>query len=99
MKTQIYIYLDDLRQPPQGKNVLLARTYKDAIGLVQWLDKDKTELYLDLDHDLGTKKTGYDFCKYLVENGWKGYFHCHSANPVGVGNMRQLLTHYDWIEY
>lgn len=107
----VYIYLDDMRSPdlftldnaPNISNktkVITCRSYRKAIAAVETLcAKDYTNLVIDLDHDLGSKKTGYDFCKWLVENGWVGKFHCHTANPVGAANMKQLLTHYGWKEF
>jgi hypothetical protein len=100
----IYIYLDDERTPnwnkiPDYASVIECKTYEGAVAAIETAcNLGWTELTIDLDHDLGSKKTGYDFCKYLVENGWKGKFHCHTANPVGAMNMRQLLTHYGWEE-
>ena len=55
-----------------------------------------SQLILDFDHDLGLGKTGYDVAKYIIENdiAIEG-FKVHSMNPVGVSNIRQLLTHYN----
>ena len=68
---------------------------------------ETAQFILDLDHDLGEGhemddylvSSGYDICKYIVENqiSLMG-FHIHSMNPVGVTNMRQLLTHYGYRE-
>lgn len=104
----VYIYLDDERNPSPDVlrsisnevSVQICRNYKSAIAIIEAIcAKDYTNLMIDLDHDLGSKKTGYDFCKWLVENGWTGKFHCHTANPVGRMNMRQLLTRYGWKEF
>ena len=101
----IYIYLDDERKPcwkliPDGANVIECKNFKAACAAIETAcNKGWTRLALDLDHDLGPGKTGYDFCKWLVERGWTGKFHCHTANPVGAANMRQLLTHYGWKEF
>ena len=85
---------------PDGASVIVCRSYKAAVAAIETAcNKGWTNLTLDLDHDLGSKKTGYDFCKWLVEEGWTGKFHCHTANPVGAANMRQLLTHYGWEEF
>lgn len=99
MKT-IYLYLDDERKPAyKRENLVICKDYHSAIASVKALvTDDVTEFIVDLDHDLGTKKTGYDFCKWLIEKGYIGFFHIHSANPVGAFNMRQLLTRYGWVE-
>lgn len=99
----IYLYLDDIRNATilkVSKNIqlIICRSYDDAVSAVSDLNPSEVNLYIDLDHDLGEEKSGYDFCKWLLENGWKGHFHIHSANPVGEFNMRQLLNHYGWIE-
>lgn len=98
---KVYIYLDDERNPiPNDENVVICRSYKDAIRVIETdCIRGWTKVALDLDHDLGSKKTGYDFCKWLIERGWTGEFHCHTANPVGAANMRQLLSHYGWREF
>lgn len=51
----IKLFVDDERDPPSS-DWLVARTYKEAIDIL-------TEYHvniLSLDHDLGTKKDGYD---------------------------------------
>lgn len=93
----IHFWLDDTR-PPINTKYFWIKTYKEAIKIFTKLDKN-VQIVLSTDHDLGPKKTGYDFCKWLVEEGWTGKFHCHTANPVGAANMRQLLTHYGWEEF
>lgn len=100
------VFLDDLRPAPKG--FVLAKTIEEAIYLVSHYSV-KT---LSLDHDLGGLdgsylKTGYDFCKWLVET-WETHrehntlnyvalpeiIYLHTANPVGRMNMHQLLTRY-----
>ena len=101
----IYIYLDDIRKPnysilPDNAAVIECQNYAAAVAAIEnTYDKSWTNLTIDLDHDLGEDKSGYDFCKYLIEKGITGKFHLHSMNPVGVTNMRQLLTHYGWKEF
>lgn len=105
MQKNIYIYLDDERTPiwksvPADTSIIICRSYKEAVDAVNlFSNKGWTNLFIDLDHDLGTKKTGYDFCKWLVSKGFVGKFHCHTANPVGRINMKQLLSHYGWKEF
>src|SRR3990167_2628476 len=49
-----------------------------------------TEAYND------TTPTGYDLCKWMVENNvWpSGNIYIHSSNPVGRDNMKQLIDRY-----
>lgn len=89
------LYIDDLRTPcnyiQNHYNIVIARTFKDAINE---LNKRKYKV-IDLDHDLGEEKTGYDICKYIVENNIKiTRVYIHSSNPVGRFNMYQLLHRY-----
>lgn len=89
------LYIDDLRTPcnyiQNHYNVIIARTFKDAINE---LNKRKYKV-IDLDHDLGEEKTGYDICKYIIENDIKiTRVYIHSSNPVGRFNMYQLLHRY-----
>ncbi len=83
------LFLDDMRSVPDGYTV--ARTYEECVSLLKNNDVDT----ISLDHDLGTKKTGYDICLWLVENEvYPKYILIHSANPVGQKNMIQLLNRY-----
>lgn len=92
-----YLYVDDIREPniaQDDKNlnvIFIARTYKDAIKELNIYKYD----IIDLDHDLGEEKTGYDICKYIVENNIRfDEIRIHTSNPVGRDNMIQLLERY-----
>lgn len=103
MKT-LFIYLDDIRDMPwqytlHVDKAIVCRNYNAAVATVKKYLSSFDNLIVDLDHDLGYDSTGYDFCKYLVENGITGKFHIHSMNPIGAENMRQLLSHYGWTEF
>lgn len=98
------LYLDDLRPCPQG--FTLARTVEEAIDIYTNHPRGTERRILSLDHDLGGidgiyTKTGYDFCKWLVEETFHNPFmplphviYMHTSNPVGRDNMIQLLEHY-----
>lgn len=100
------IFLDDLRPCPKGftwiKNVdYLIHEFKCRRD-----SKLKINI-LSLDHDLGENElTGYDFCKWLVEEGYDNpeiypnIIYLHTDNGVGRDNMYQLLSRYkpDWVE-
>lgn len=86
---KINIFLDDLRKPYNG--FTLAKNYEECIEL---LNNYKVDI-ISLDHDLGEGKSGYDIAKYMVENNiYPKEIYIHSANPVGVQNIFQLLSHY-----
>ena len=85
------LYVDDIRQPrgPYSfSHIAIVRSYDDA------LKKMVTERFdaIDLDHDLGEDKTGYDIAKFIVEKGFNFQtIYIHTANPVGRQNMIDLL--------
>lgn len=100
MKKEIYIYIDDMRQP-FIHNAIWVKSYDEAVAAmrnaVEVMNIPIT-LTIDFDHDLGEEKTGYDFAKWLIEQNYIGKFRIHSMNPVGASNIRQLLKHYGWTE-
>lgn len=89
------LYVDDLRNPPnilrQNYNIIICRNYKDTI---YELDKRRCRV-IDLDHDLGEDKTGYDICKYILQHQiFLNKVFIHTSNPVGRNNMIQLIQKY-----
>ncbi|MDO4190006.1 MAG: hypothetical protein Q4D29_13560 [Lachnospiraceae bacterium] len=101
----IFIFVDDERKSPftnetfpiKGTTVLTCRTYNSAINTIQHCVEQNVPFMLDLDHDLGEEKTGYDICKYLVENEISPIkVVLHTQNVVGRMNMRQLLNRYGY---
>ena len=69
MKKEINLYLDDLRDCPDG--FVVARNMEEAIHYL----KNYNVNILSLDHDLGMNEetgellpTGYDLVKYMCEN-------------------------------
>ena len=106
-----YIYLDDIRNDNHWFNVNLGhnewcfhlcRNMDAVTTLIQAIlySGESASFIMDFDHDLGENEpSGYDICKWVVENQIPLIgFHIHSMNPVGVMNMRQLLTHYGYKE-
>lgn len=92
---EFLLYVDDLRTPPnilkQNYNLIVCRNYKESI---YELNKRRCR-NIDLDHDLGEEKTGYDICKYIIENNIEiTKVYIHTSNPVGRFNMYQLLHRY-----
>lgn len=92
MKNKINLYVDDLRDCPNG--FVVARTVNEAIHYFQ----DYEIEVLSLDHDLGEDKngnlrdTGYDLVKFICENGLKASkIYLHTDNAVGRENMYQTL--------
>lgn len=103
-----YIYVDDIRNMEQDRRDYLwsigyvpitIRDYVSAIDCLADQLISSQEVYIDLDHDLGESKSGYDICKWIVENQYPlTGFHIHSMNPVGAQNMRELLEHYGYLQ-
>ncbi|MCQ2210103.1 MAG: hypothetical protein MJZ34_07400 [Paludibacteraceae bacterium] len=94
----MYIYVDDIRSPVERpRDLVICRNYVEAITIIDQCMLDGIAFIIDLDHDLGEEKTGYDIAKYIVENQYKDCtFKVHSSNPVGRVNIRQLVTHYGY---
>ena len=87
----INLYVDDIRTPKNNDNWVIARSYNEAIDLIN----NNNINQLSLDHDLGEERSGYDIAMYLVENNiYPKKIHIHSANPVGVKNISMLLCRY-----
>lgn len=92
MKKKINLYVDDLRDCPEG--FVIARTVEQA---KYYLENFQVEI-LSLDHDLGEddngnlRLSGYDLVKYICENGIRAdKIYLHTDNPVGRDNMYQTL--------
>lgn len=91
------LYVDDIRKPniirysTYSYKIIVSRNYDDAINMLNMCKFNA----IDLDHDLGEEKTGYDICKYIIENNIKlDRVYIHTSNPVGRDNMKQLLERY-----
>jgi hypothetical protein len=106
MKNKYLIWVDDERPVPSWQkmaynedNIIVCRTYRQAIKtLNQVINKELDgHIYIDLDHDIQCKQTGYDVAKYIVENHIPlAGFYCHSMNAVGRKNIEDLLLHYGY---
>ena len=95
------LWLDDIRDPntdffQQEKGaypgMLWVKTVEEAKQAM--LDHDIT--FMSLDHDLGTKLTGYDFVKWVAEQVWHENiklpkFAVHSDNAPAMLQMIQAL--------
>ena len=96
MKTQIRLWLDDVRDPVDFGRIgwVWAKTYEEAVKAFEEFDV----IEASLDHDLTWRqtvgyddgeKTGYSFVCWMEE---REIFPVdgvtvHSANPVGAGSM------------
>lgn len=102
------LWIDDVRPAPEG--YIWARTVHVAKELIEVREEDsnytgdKTILFelIDIDHDAGDfAGAGGDYIKlldWLEETGRNYPIHIHSANPVGVANMRRIIQRNGWKE-
>lgn len=99
----VYIWLDDERPmpaPPFGCGMIIhVHNYWETLYPLVRNYCDGNEIYIDFDHDLGEKKTGYDVAKFLIEHEIKVKYRVHSMNPVGRANIEQLLNHYGYEKF
>lgn len=102
------LWIDDIRPAPQG--YVWCRTVDDAkvkilkySNHIDWDNNlvDEIEL-IDIDHDAGNYACfGSDYIKlldWLEETGRNYPIRTHSANPVGVANMRRIIQKNGWKE-
>lgn len=100
------IWVDDIRIAPDG--YIWCKSTNEALCLI--VDNINDIELLDLDHDMGDTFGG-DAIIILKELERKSYrdhsfkiavekilFRLHSANPVGVENMRAILNANNWKE-
>lgn len=105
MKEQVYIWVDDirpldpLRVPRYAKQAVETKSYKQAIKALEEAIAAHKWIIIDLDHDLGEGKNGYDIAKWIVASGYKSLsFRTHSMNPVGVKNIRETFLYNGYYE-
>ena len=95
------LWIDDTRPAPDGyfrcTNVNGA---KDVITTAE--KRGETIELIDIDHDAGSYvPLGGDYIRlldWLEETGRNYPIRIHSANPVGVQNMRRIIQRNGWKE-
>lgn len=95
------IWVDDVRRPPKG--YLWVQSVFEAITCLVECDTRGWDVEIvDLDHDAGEySQYGGDYIKILewMEHMKRNYpIRIHSANPVGIENMRRIINKNGWIE-
>lgn len=95
------LFVDDVRPAPEGYIwALSVTTAKNDILRYERMN-EPLEL-LDIDHDAGEyAQYGGDYIRlldWLEETGRDYPIHIHSANPVGVANMRRIIRRNGWKE-
>jgi hypothetical protein len=96
------LWIDDVRPAPEG--YIWCKSVNQTKFLIELTTPDfneKPEL-LDIDHDAGDfAYDGGDYIKlldWLEETGRNYPIRIHSANPVGVQNMRRIIERNGWKE-
>ena len=101
------LWIDDLRPAPKGYE--WCKSVNEAIDTII-MGEALTPLnffvniieLIDIDHDAGDyAKDGGDYIKlldWLEETGRNYPIRIHSANPVGVENMRAIIQRNGWKE-
>lgn len=89
------LFIDDIRDPKDGREWVVVRSYRAAIDTILTHFNEITEI--SFDHDLGEGKTGYDIAveveklvdaKHLIN---VPVMHVHSRNPVGAKRLKQAI--------
>ena len=95
------LWLDDVRPAPEG--YVWIKTVYHAIEHIQVREEDGHPFELiDIDHAAGDfAGAGGDYIKlldWLEETGRNYLIHIHSANSVGIANMRRIIQRNGWKE-
>lgn len=102
------LWVDDVRPAPEG--YVWCRSVNEAIVVIinkeisSWHPRHPWDIIsiIDIDHDAGDYVyDGGDYIKlldWLEETGRNYPIRIHSANPVGVENMRRIIRKNGWIE-
>jgi hypothetical protein len=102
------LWIDDVRPAPEGWVWIQTTDEAIAFIIMNKPSLDPIEI-ISLDHDCGDfLYEGGDYINILKEMEWMSeigskdfshiQFHLHSANPVGVANMRRIIERNGWKE-
>lgn len=101
------LWIDDVRPAPE--NYFWAKTVNEAKATIEFFENvlmrdkpDRVIEIIDIDHDAGEfAQYGGDYIKlldWLEETGRNYPIRIHSANVVGVQNMRRIIKRNGWRE-
>ena len=100
------LWIDDVRPAPEG--YVWCKSVNEAVNLISGTDYYDPQVIdppielIDIDHDAGDyAKNGGDYIKlldWLEETGRNYPIRIHSANPVGIQNMRAIIERNGWKE-
>ena len=95
------LWIDDVRPAPEG--YVWAQSVMMAQAIIEVREEENIQIELiDVDHDAGDfAYDGGDFIRlldWLEETGRNYPIRIHSANAVGVQNMRRIIERNGWKE-
>lgn len=83
------LFVDDLRDPPEGWEV--ARTSREAVALL----KSGQVTELSLEHDFrGGDTTRPVVIWMIIHDVWPEIIRCHTTNPVGREWIERMISRY-----
>ena len=95
------LWIDDVRPAPEGYEQIFTVNFAKELIRICKEENIQVEL-IDIDHDAGTyADCGGDYIKlldWLEETGRNYPIRIHSANVVGVENMRRIIQRNNWKE-
>lgn len=96
------LWIDDVRPAPDV-GWFPVHSVNEAKSFIEKVEFENFSIGLiDIDHDAGDyAKDGGDYIKlldWLEETGRNYPIRIHSANPVGVQNMRRIIERNGWKE-
>ena len=100
------LWVDDVRPAP-SEDWLWAKTVREAKAAIYMYERQMSvdTILISLDHDAGDYAyDGGDYIEllnalercHIPDTGY--FFHIHSMNPVGIENMRRIISHNGWRE-
>ena len=100
------LWIDDVRPAPEGyvwcRSVVQAKYWIERVEYENRYIRDCSLELIDIDHDAEDYSSdGGDYINildWLEETGRNYPIRIHSANPVGVQNMRRIIEKNGWKE-
>lgn len=94
------LWIDDVRTAPMGYKWV--HSVEEAKWVIEHYDRVAKIELIDIDHDAGAYvRFGGDYVRlldWLEMTGRNFPIRIHSANAVGVDNMRRIIRHNGWKE-
>jgi hypothetical protein len=96
------LWIDDIRPAPEGYD-FWEKSVEEAIDFIRVAESVGADIeVIDIDHDAGYYAYfGGDYIRlldWLEETGRNYPIRIHSANAVGVANMRRIIQRNNWKE-